>query len=140
MTWKELKDHVMNLGFDEDAPSLDSTTITDIMIVSANRAINIIQKTIVERYEDWFKEKLKDEGWDLEELTPITAKTKDTFEIELPEKVIDLVPLLMAHYVWLDDDVAKATMYYNEYEQFRAKLEEDLSQNVGIEFYGGLRW
>ena len=140
MTWKELKDHVMNLGFDEDAPSLDSTTITDIMIVSANRAINIIQKTIVERYEDWFKEKLKDEGWELEELTPITATTKDTFEIELPEKVIDLVPLLMAHYVWLDDDVAKATMYYNEYEQFRTKLEEDLSQNVGIEFYGGLGW
>jgi hypothetical protein len=140
MTWKELKDNVMNLGFDEDAPSLDSTTITDIMIVSANRAINLIQKTIVERYRYWFEKKLEDDGWELEDPTPITETTSNNFKIELPEKVIDLVPLLMAHYVWLDDDVAKATMYYNEYEQFRAKLEEELSQNLEVEIYGGLGW
>jgi hypothetical protein len=140
MTWKELKDNVMNLGFDEDAPSLDSTDIEDIMIVSANRAINLIQKMLVERYETYFKEKLKDEGWELEELTPITSTTKDTFEIEIPEKVIDLVPLLTAHYVWLDDDIAKATMYYNEYDQFRERIEEDISRNVNVEFHGGLGW
>ena len=140
MTWKELKDHVYNLGFDEDAPSLDSATIEDIMIVSANRAINIIHKTIVERYEEYFKAKLKEDDWELEAPKQITASTADTFKIGLPDKVIDLVPLLMAHYVWLDDDVAKATMYYNEYEQWFQKLEADMQRNVDLEFYGGLRW
>lgn len=138
MTWKELKDHVYNLGFDEDAPALDSTEIEHILIVSANRAINLIHKTIVERYEQWFKAKL--ENWELEAPTPITKTTEDSFEIGLPDKVIDLVPLLMAHYVWLDDDIQKATMYYNEYEQFREQLELDMNRNTKLDFYGGLRW
>ena len=138
MTWKELKDHVYNLGFDEDAPALDSTEIEDILIVSANRAINLIHKTIVERYEQWFKAKL--ENWELESPVPITKTTGESFEIGLPDKVIDLVPLLMAHYVWLDDDIQKATMYYNEYEQFREQLELDMNRNTKLDFYGGLRW
>jgi hypothetical protein len=140
MTWKELKDNVLNLGFDEDAPLLDSQTVTSILIVSANRAINLIQKTIVEKNAKYFEVKLKDEGWELDELTPIKETTSDTFEIELPDKVVDLVPLLMAHYVWLDDDLTKATMYYNEYEQFKDQLEADMTRNVELEFYGGLEF
>ena len=140
MTWKELKDHVMNLGFDEDTPSLDSQTIEDIMVVSANRAINLVQKSIVEKYQKYFETVLEDEGWELPELKPITASTASTFKIDLPDKVIDLVPLLMAHYVWLDDDVQKATTYYNEYEQFKQQLEDDMNKPINLEFYGGLGW
>ena len=139
MTWKELKDHVLNLGFDEEAPSLASS-VEDIMIVSANRAINLIHKTIVERYEKWFEKKLEDDGWELPVIKPITSNTPDTFKIQLPDKVVDLVPLLMAHYVWLDDDVQKASLYYNEYEQFRDRLELEMNTNIKLDFTGGLGW
>lgn len=140
MTWKELKDHVYNLGFDEDAPSLDSQNIEDILIVSANRAINLIQKTIVEKYEKYFEAKYEDEGWELPVIKPITATTAATFKIQIPDKVVDLVPLLMAHYVWLDDDIQKATMYYNEYEQFKTQFEDEMNRPYKVDFYGGLGW
>ena len=48
--------------------------------------------------------------------TPVTADTPDTFELELPEKVHHLVPLLAAYFLWLDDDAVKAAYYYNMYE------------------------
>lgn len=46
----------------------------------------------------------------------IDENTPDTFVPELPLKVHHLIPLLAAYYLWLDDDAAKATQYYNMYE------------------------
>ena len=48
--------------------------------------------------------------------TQVNADTEDTFIPELPLKVHHLIPLLAAYYLWLDDDAAKATQYYNMYE------------------------
>ena len=48
--------------------------------------------------------------------TPYTEDTPDDTPLPLPLKVHHLVPLLCAHYVWLDDDIQKATMYFNQYE------------------------
>lgn len=48
--------------------------------------------------------------------TTIDADTADGFVPELPNKVHHLIPLLAAYYLWLDDDAAKATQYYNMYE------------------------
>ena len=41
----------------------------------------------------------------------------DADEIPLKKRVHYLVPLLAAYYVWLDDDAAKASQYFNMYEQ-----------------------
>ena len=132
MTWLELKNNIRDLGFDDEYP--------ETIITSANRAINIIHKTIVERYEEYFKDILSEEEWELPEITPIKETTKDTFVIEIPDKLIDLVPLLAAHYAWLDDDIQKATQYWNEYDDLKNQLIEDMDKPRHYEFYGGLRW
>ena len=52
--------------------------------------------------------------------TQVNASTPNDFVPELPLKVHHLIPLLASYYLWLDDDVAKATQYYNMYEQENA--------------------
>ena len=49
--------------------------------------------------------------------TQVDKDTPDTFVPELPLKAHHLIPLLASYYLWLDDDVAKASTYYNMYEQ-----------------------
>ena len=58
----------------------------------------------------------------------------------MPVKVLDLIPLLAAHYAWLDDDIQKATMYYNEYDDIKNLLVLDMERPQNITFYGGLGW
>ena len=53
---------------------------------------------------------------------PYTADTEDDVILPLPLKAHHLVPLLCAYYVWLDDDIQKATMYYNQYESLANAL------------------
>lgn len=130
MTWLELKQNIKELGFDDEYP--------ETMITSANRAINIVHKTLVERYETYFKETVDD--WELPEIVPITSDTPDTFVIEIPDKLIDLVPLMAAHYAWLDDDIQKATQYWNEYDDLKNQLIIDIETPKNLTFYGGLRW
>lgn len=49
--------------------------------------------------------------------TQIDRETPNDFVPELPLKAHHLIPLLAAYYLWLDDDVAKASTYYNMFEQ-----------------------
>lgn len=60
--------------------------------------------------------------------TQVNADTPDEFVPELPLKVHHLIPLLASYYLWLDDDVAKATQYYNMYEQENALVTAKESQ------------
>lgn len=51
-----------------------------------------------------------------------TDDTPDDTEIELPVKVQHLIPLLTAHYVWLEDNMVIADKYYAEYQQMYQEL------------------
>ena len=51
--------------------------------------------------------------------TQITSSTPNSFEFELPLVAHNLIPLLTAYYLWLDDDERKAIMYKNDYEEAR---------------------
>ncbi len=132
MTWLDLKENIRALGFDDEMP--------DELITSANRAINVIFKTIVESHVDYFRMIYDDEEWEPVLPEEITDETADETVIDMPEKIIDLIPLLAAHYAWLDDDIQKATMYYNEYDDIRNLLVADMERPREYSFYGGLGW
>ena len=132
MTWLDLKENIRALGFDDEMP--------DELITSANRAINVIFKTIVESHVDYFRMIYDDEEWEPVLPKEITDETADETVIDMPEKIIDLIPLLAAHYAWLDDDIQKATMYYNEYDDIRNLLVADMERPREYSFYGGLGW
>lgn len=132
MTWLDLKENIRALGFDDEMP--------DELITSANRAINVIFKTVVESHVEYFRMIYEDEEWIPVLPNEITDETPDEYIIDMPVKVLDLIPLLAAHYAWLDDDIQKATMYYNEYDDIKNLLVLDMERPQNITFYGGLGW
>lgn len=135
MTWGELKDMLVDLGFEED-------TITDedeygrLIRNSVNRAIAIIRSTVILqmadylRYEEsWGYESTETDSdgeerttWTLPKTKRITESTSDDQKINFPEILEPLLPLLAAHYIWLDDDLSKATIYWNEYDDMKTQI------------------
>ena len=152
MNWGELKTEIMNLGFEETATMSEYASI---VIDAANRAIDTIIQDVIVPNKEYFgslyatKKTVTDDitgetkttyiKWQQAEVDPIDATTPDDFEIDLPERVLPIVSRLAAHWIWLDDDQVKATIYWNEYDDFRTRLDEEArSRNYNCEFYGGL--
>ena len=152
MNWGELKQAIRDLGFEEDSTM---TEYDSIVLTASNRAINMIIEDILVPCKSYFnalyatrtEETDPDTGethtvvtpWELPDIDQLTADTADTVEIDLPERVIPVLSRLASHYVWLDDDQVKATIYWNEYDEFKAALmDEAHSRNYNCEFYGGL--
>lgn len=54
--------------------------------------------------------------------TRIDIATTDDAVIELDPDVAELIPLLAAYFIWLDDDERKAVMYWNNYEDMKNQI------------------
>ena len=128
MTWEELKENIIDLGFEEDSIA-DPDEYLRIIVNATNRALDVIRYTVVIHIEDYYRinklwgEKDEDTGeWVFPTHEHVTSDTEDTYEIVLPDNLLVLLPLLTSHYVWLDDDITKATMYWNEYDQLKDLL------------------
>lgn len=153
MNWGELKTEIRDLGFEEDSTMNEYSSI---VMNAANRAINMVHQELVLGNKDYFgalysyKKKIVDDltgevtyqrvKWTPpSEMEQITADTPDDFEIDLPDRVTYIIPILASYYVWLDDDQVKAVMYWNQYDDFRTRLNEEArSRNYNCDFYGGL--
>ena len=70
----------------------------------------------------------------------ITAETEDDFEMELDGVVQPLVPLLASYFIWLDDEVQKAAMYYNLYDDMKNQILAQNQRPVSVRFMGGVSW
>lgn len=152
MNWGELKENIRDLGFEEDSTMQEYSTI---VMNAANRAIDMVVQELILPNKEYFgalystKKKITDPltgevtyervKWEQPELDPITAETENSFDIDVPERVEYILPILASYYVWLDDDQVKAVMYWNQYDDFRNRLfEEARSRNYNCDFYGGL--
>lgn len=135
MTYKELKDQIRDLGFEEDI-SMDE--YKEIVVNACNRAVNIILKTVVSNIEGYFK--FENEEWEFPKPISITVDTADDSIIDMPDKVIDLIPLLAAYYVWLDDDERKAVYYYNQYDDLKNQILAECQGGSKARIVGGVRF
>lgn len=138
MTWGDLKNQIRDLGFEDNS---SMTEYSSIVRNAANHAINIINTTVVMPLKAYFKAELstEEEEWKIPEITDITEDTSDEFEIQLPKIVQPLIKLLAAHYVWLDDDLTKATYYYNEYDDLMNQIKQACYATTHITIGKGLR-
>ena len=126
MTWADLKAELIDLGFEED----DITNeYGRIMQNAVNRALDVVYYIVVPQIEGYYKlteswgYEDEDTGdWILPKPKHITDDTDDDTKINIANNLQPLVPLLAAHYIWLDDDITKATMYFNEYDQLKDQL------------------
>ena len=73
----------------------------------------------------------------------INTSTPDNFDIQIDAEAEHLVPLLASYHAWLDDDIQKATMYYNEYEQELNRILQSRAERqnkVKARIVGGIKW
>lgn len=129
ITYKELKDRMTDLGFEED--DVAEEEYKRIYMNSFNRAGEIIYGTVMLAIEGYLREEesgsgifggASDDDFELQQITRITDETADDDDIEIPYVLVPLYTLLAAHYAWLDDDITKATMYYNEYDALKNEI------------------
>lgn len=138
MTWGELKSQIRDLGFEDNS---SMTEYASIVRNAANHAIHVINTTVVMPLKAYFKAELstEEEEWKMPVITDITEDTDDDFVIQLPLIVQPLIKLLASHYVWLDDDLTKATYYYNEYDDLMNQIKQACYATTHVTIGKGLR-
>lgn len=132
MTIKELKSNIKTLGFEEDS-TMD--LYSEIVLNAINRSIDWVYRTVVEPYKNYFEDVVEA---DVYEPSLITSDTSETEEIDLPEMVCGIVPLMSAYFIWLDDDERKATMYWNNADDLKTQLLSVIFKPRKCKFVGGL--
>lgn len=147
ITYKELKDRMTDLGFEED--DVAEEEYKRIYMNSFNRAGEIIYGTVMLAIEGYLTQHYADDGdiviqvpddgsvSAVRKITRITDETEDDDEIEIPYILVPLYTLLAAHYAWLDDDITKATMYYNEYDSLKNEIIANANRSLKAEIIGG---
>ena len=145
MTWAELKAELVDLGFEEDSVTSESE-YGRLIRNAVNRALDIIYNTVEIRIADYYKVEQSfgyegDDGtWIVPKPRHVAADTEDDQKINVADNIRPLVALLAAHYVWLDDDVTKATMYWNEYDQLKNEILGEALRPRKATITGGIRW
>ena len=127
ITYAEIKHRLTDLGFEED--DVTESEYKRIFINSLNRAGEMIYASVMLPTEDYIRklsgidyEDEDGESIPLTAITKITEDTSDDDEIQIPDIIVPLYTLLAAHYAWLDDDLTKAMIYWNEYDSHKNEL------------------
>lgn len=141
VTWDELRGQLVDLGFEED----DITIEYDRLIKnSVNRALDIIRYIDVPQIEDYYKATKSwgyedaEGNWVIPKPKHITDETEGDARINLANNLQPLLPLLAAYHIWLDDDITKATMYWNEYDQLKQSIFAYCKQPKNAVIEGGI--
>ena len=136
-TYKELKDRLTDFGFEED--DVAESDYKRIYVNSFNQAGAIINNAVIRNIEGYIrKDEELDDDEDISTITRITEDTADTDYIYYPDVVDPLFPLLAAHYAWLDDDLTKATIYWNEYDDLKDQIIAMATRPRKVTFVGGV--
>lgn len=139
MTYGEAKEIIRDYGFEDNSAMSEYQTIIKN---SLNTAIQNIYDDMVIQLKGYYKKTLSTEEKEWQPVRPelINDLTEDNFVIELPDNLLVLVPLLAAHFVWLDDDIQKSINYYNNYEDMRQKILNSCFSDVKATITGGIGW
>ncbi len=134
MTYGEIKEQVKDLGFEDTSSMEEYQTVVKNAL---NMALQHIFDDVVLQLKGYYKVHT-DKEWVRPSI--ITDSTPDEHVIDLPDNVLVLVPLLTGHFVWLDDDVQKSVMYWNDYEDFRQKIIAACLADSRATITGGIGW
>lgn len=139
MTYGEAKEIIRDYGFEDNSAMAEYKTNVKNAL---NTAIQNIYDDMVIQLKGYYKKTLSTDEVPWEPIRPeyITDSTPDDFVIELPDNLLVLVPLLAAHFVWLDDDIQKSINYYNDYEDMRQKILNSCLGDTRATITGGIGW
>lgn len=118
VTYLEIKEALVDLGFEVD-DEVDSE-YHRVRINAINRSLNVLWSTVVLPNIDYFEDT---DDIDIDEgLTYFGANPADTDTTNLPSMLAPLLQLQAGHWLWLDDDLTKATIYWNEYDDLKNQI------------------
>ena len=118
VTYKEIKEALVDLGFEIDDEV--ESEYHRVRINAINRSLNVLWSTVVLPFIDYFEE--TDDIDEDEGLTYFDDAPSDTDETNLPRILLPLLQLQAGHWLWLDDDLTKATIYWNEYDDLKNQI------------------
>lgn len=139
MTYGEVKEKIRDYGFEEDSTMQEYQTIVKNAV---NAAQQLLYDDVVLSLKDYYRRKkgIPDITWEPERPEYITNSTDDNFSINLPDNVLELVPLLASYFIWLDDDNVKSTYYWNTFDENRQRVMASCLQDAKAKITGGLGW
>ena len=118
VTYKEIKEALVDLGFEIDDEV--ESEYHRVRINAINRSLNVLWSTVVLPNIDYFED--TDDIDEDEGLTYFEDAPSDTDETNLPRILLPLLQLQAGHWLWLDDDLTKATIYWNEYDDLKNQI------------------
>lgn len=118
ITYKEIKEALVDLGFEVDDEV--ESEYHRVRINAINRSLNVLWSTVILPYISYFEE--TDDLDEDEGLTYFGDNPSDTDTTNLPSMLLPLLQLQAGHWLWLDDDLTKATIYWNEYDDLKNQI------------------
>lgn len=122
ITYKEVKESLVDLGFEIDDEV--ESEYHRLRLNAINRSLNVLWSTVILPNIKYFEETDdldEDEGLTYFEETA-ERPVEDEDESNLPRMLLPLLQLQAGHWLWLDDDLTKATIYWNEYDDLKNQV------------------
>jgi hypothetical protein len=133
ITYKEIKEALVDLGFE-----IDDEVDTEYMRVrlnAINRSINVLWNTVCLPYISYFED--TDDLDEDDGLTYFNEASTDESTTNLPRMLLPLLQLQAGHWLWLDDDLTKATIYWNEYDDLKNQILATVTKPRKAKIIGG---
>lgn len=133
ITYKEIKDALTDLGFEIDEEV--ETEYKRVRLNAINRSINVLWSTVCLPYISYFEE--TDDLDEDDGLTYFDEESEDDDVTNLPNMLLPLLQLQAGHWLWLDDDLTKATIYWNEYDDLKNQILATIQKPRKAKIIGG---
>ena len=133
ITYKEIKDALTDLGFEIDEEV--ETEYKRVRLNAINRSINVLWSTVCLPYISYFEE--TDDLDEDDGLTYFDEESEDDDVTNLPSMLLPLLQLQAGHWLWLDDDLTKATIYWNEYDDLKNQILATIQKPRKAKIIGG---
>ena len=133
ITYKEIKEALTDLGFEIDEEVEEE--YKRVRLNAINRSINVLWSTVCLPYISYFED-----NYDLDEdegIVMFDIDSEDTDETNLPDILLPLLQLQAGHWLWLDDDLTKATIYWNEYDDLKNQILATIQKPRKAKIIGG---
>lgn len=133
ITYKEIKEALVDLGFEIDDEV--ESEYHRLRINAINRSLNVLWSTVILPNISYFED--SDDIDEDDGLTYFGDNPEDDDEINLPRILLPLLQLQAGHWLWLDDDLTKATIYWNEYDDLKNQILMTITKPRKVKIIGG---
>ena len=118
ITYKDIKEALVDLGFEIDDEV--ENEYHRVRLNAINRSLNVLWSTVILPNISYFEDT---DDMDEDEGVTYFGDTPDEDDtVNLPRILLPLLQLQAGHWLWLDDDLTKATIYWNEYDDLKNQI------------------